>query len=119
MKPIQLKSLLNEREEEDYTSQTVKAANDKLKEFGIREKVDPKKHFGTGFNVIASGNVDLSKLPALPAVFESMEYKVTAGGSPNGRIFRIIFQADWKHPDGSNGYKVSYSYEADKKRWTP
>lgn len=113
---IKLQSLLTEQKE-DYIPDSLKAVNDKLKELGLKPGMKAN-HFEGEWHSIEKGTVDGKKLGPLAGGFNGITYTVEVGGSPDGKIAKIIAAYQWAHPTGGrNGITSIFTYAADRKRW--
>ena len=116
-KNIKLRSLLIEQDTENYIADSVKAVNAKLKELGLKPAMKAD-HFEGEWHTIEKGTVDSRKLGPLAGGFDGITYEVEVGGSPDGKIAKIVAAYQWTHPTGgSNGITSIFTYNADRKRW--
>ena len=91
------------------TKELIKKAQDYITELGFEAKIYVR-NFTPSLDVVEVGTIDAKSLGKFAPVFKEIEYEIKFGGSIKDNLFQIILYYNWKHPRGSNGYRVSVLY---------
>ena len=84
--------------------------NRKLYSLGIKAPERIKDTKDDEWKKIGTVHIIPKSLGLMAPVFEKIELEIKGGVSVENESAHIIFEYHWKHPSGSNGYRVQYNY---------